>query len=181
MHYLKILSTYTFILLLSLGDYPIYSNNQGNNHLAMSQYFDSEESLRPGDIAGIDLKTGKIRPYMIGDRLIGIAYETDGNTMKMEGEQNAKQALIGLLGQLPFNREQVDIQSSKVFTKDGKLIGSLLANGNIFINISSSIESEPLLKKIKILRTLLKAEQLKNELQTKLIEDLNNRIKKLSR
>ncbi|MBN1408606.1 MAG: hypothetical protein JW956_12485 [Calditrichaceae bacterium] len=41
--------------------------------------------------------------------------------------------LVGLLGQLDFNEDQVEISGRIVKTKDGKKIGVLLSNGKVFI------------------------------------------------
>lgn len=163
---------------------PAHSNevtHQSAQHLARQnpfvQYFEAEESVKSGDIVGISSTSGKIRQYRIGDQLIGIASDSklhSDTSMKARSE-----ALVGLLGQMPFNRDQVDIVINKVYTKDAKLIGNLLSNGQVFINISSNMEIEPLLKKIQILRTLLKAEQFKNEFQEKLINELQSDLKKL--
>ncbi len=129
-----------------------------------------EEKLKFGDIVGINKKTGKVRPYRIGDYLVGIA----------PPQKNNNNAMVGTVGTISFNPEQVEIALAQVYTKDGKLIGQLVGKEKVYLNISSNANLEPLLKKIKILRSLLKAEQLQNKLQTKQIIDLQNTVRKLS-
>ena len=136
----------------------------------VSVIFSQEEQLKSGDIVGINKKTGKIRPYRIGDYLIGVA----------PPQSNKKNALVGIIGALSFNRDQVEISRAQVFTKDGQLIGQLVSSGKVYVNISSNVNVKPLLKKIKILRSMLKAEQLQNKLQTKQIIDLQNKVRELA-
>ena len=145
------------------------STNSNNENL-ISAFFVQEEQLKEGDIVGVNKQTGKTRPYRIGDYLIGIA----------PIQKNKKESLVSIAGTLAFNREQVDIYQSKVFTKDGQLIGQLLSNKKVFINISSNISVNPILKKVKVLRSLIKAEKLRNEIQTKQINQLQTELRKLS-
>ena len=136
----------------------------------VSVVFSQEEQLKSGNIVGINKKTGKIRPYRIGDYLIGVA----------PSQNSKKHALVGIIGTLSFNRDQVEISRAQVFTKDGQLIGQLVSSRKVYVNISSNVNVEPLLKKIKILRSMLKAEQLQNKLQTKQIIDLQNKVRELA-
>jgi len=136
----------------------------------LSVVFSQEEQLMSGDIVGINKKTGKIRPYRIGDYLIGVS----------PSQSSKKNALVGIIGTLSFNRDQVEVSRAQVFTKDGQLVGQLVGSGKVYVNISSNVNVEPLLKKIKILRSMLKAEQLQNKLQTKQIIDLQNKVRELA-
>ena len=136
-----------------------------NDNNLISVFLIQEEQIKEGDIVGINKKSGKVRPYRIGDHLIGIAPK----------QQNQKKALVSVLGTLAFNREQVQIYKAEVLTKDGQLIGQLLNNQKIYINISSNVNMNPILKKIKILRSLIKAEKLRNEIQTKQINKLQSK------
>ena len=137
-----------------------------NDKNLISTFFIQEEKIKSGDIVGINKKSGKVRPFRIGDHLIGIA----------PPQPNEKHALVGIVGSLEFNREQVQIYEAEVFTKDGQLIGQLLNNEEVYINISSNLNIDPILKKIKILRSLIKAEKLRNEIQTKQINELQSKL-----
>ena len=44
-----------------------------NDNNLISVFFIQEEQITKGDIVGINKKSGKVRPYRIGDYLIGIA------------------------------------------------------------------------------------------------------------
>lgn len=102
-----------------------------------AEWFEKEGDAAPGDIIGIDLKTGKARRYQPGDKFIGI-YSTNAayvaNRTKETDEEMAKtHILVGLLGQLEFRLEQVIIEERTVKTLDGKEVGILLSDGKVLI------------------------------------------------
>ena len=53
---------------------------------------------------------------------------------------------MSVVGALAFNREQVQIYKAEVLTKDGQLIGKLLNNQKVYINIGSNVNVNPILK-----------------------------------
>ena len=59
-------------------------------------------------------------------------------------------ALVGIMGQLPFQRDQVRIIRSEVYTIDHQFLGYLLSDGRVFINISPS--SQALQRELKTIR-----------------------------
>ena len=95
-----------------------------------AEYFESEEVMVPGDIAGLNLTSGKVRKYQAGDELIGIVSDKPGI---IGGSKVDNSVLVGLIGQLYFAEDQVDIVGRIVKTKDDKKIGVLLSNGKVFI------------------------------------------------
>lgn len=102
-----------------------------------AEYFHAEEKLLPGEIVGLNLISGLMRRYRVGDQLVGVVSSKPGVVGNSDiREQNS--VLVGLLGQVPFNRDQVKMKGRSVFTPDGKPIGFLLASGNIYINIGST-------------------------------------------
>jgi hypothetical protein len=103
-----------------------------------AEWFEKEEEdTAPGDIIGINLITGKARRYRPGDKFVGIQASNPGvvgNRIKETDEEMAKtHILVSLLGQVDFNRSQVEINGRIVTTKDGKEIGILLSNGKLLI------------------------------------------------
>ncbi len=100
-----------------------------------AEYFINEEELISGDIAGINLETGKVRKYQIGDELVGIVSNDAGyvGNNALDRENDFDYTLVGLSGQLEFDESQVIIENRVVKTIDGVKIGVLLANGKIFI------------------------------------------------
>jgi hypothetical protein len=105
-----------------------------------AEWFKKEENINTGDIVGLNLKTKKVRKYISGDALIGICSSKPGfvgnNPIDKSDEELKKEfALVGLVGQLDFNKEQVNIINSKVETKDGKQIGYLLDDNKVFLKI----------------------------------------------
>ncbi len=102
-----------------------------------AEYFTREEPMVTGDIVGLNILNGKVRKYLAGDVLMGIISENPG--VIGNGETNKSQsALVGLMGQLIFNPAQTKIKDGLVFTLDDKLIGPLLSNNQVFVNISSA-------------------------------------------
>jgi hypothetical protein len=102
-----------------------------------AEWFEKEEDTVPGDIIGINLVTGKARKYRPGDKFIGIQASNPGvvgNRIKETDEEMTKtHILVSLLGQVDFDRSQVEINGRIVRTKDGKEIGILLSNGKVLI------------------------------------------------
>ncbi|MBI2338140.1 hypothetical protein HYU95_03055 [Candidatus Daviesbacteria bacterium] len=102
-----------------------------------AEWFEKEGDAKAGDIIGINLTTGKARKYQTGDRFIGIYSASPavvGNRVKeTDAEMSKTHILVGLLGQLDFNKSQTDISGRVVKTKDAKEIGILLSNGKVLI------------------------------------------------
>ncbi len=100
-----------------------------------AEYFINEEELFVGDIAGVNLETHKVRKYQVGDYFIGIVSADAGyvGNNALYRNKDSDYTLVGLTGQLEFDKSQVIIENGIVKTKDGKEIGVLLANGKIFI------------------------------------------------
>jgi hypothetical protein len=105
-----------------------------------AEWFEKEEEINPGDIVGLNLETGKARKYRSGDVLLGICSSNPGfvgnsDINKSDEEIKKNYVLVGLVGQLDFNKEQVMITGRKVQTKDGKQIGYLLSNGKVLLKM----------------------------------------------
>jgi len=103
---------------------------------------DAEEALGPGDIVGLNPRTLKVRRYQPGDPYIGV-YSTSPGAVgnrdhhKTEAQLRKTHALVGLLGQLPFDKAQAVIEGGIVWTKDGRRIGLLLPGSKVLIVRSS--------------------------------------------
>lgn len=100
-----------------------------------AEYMEAEESMMPGDIAGINLLTGKIRKYTSGDEFAGIVSSDAGfaGNYYPGREQDTEYALIGVKGQLRFNDQQTVREGRILYTTDKKRIGIILHNGKVFI------------------------------------------------
>lgn len=102
-----------------------------------AEWFEKEEEAVPGDIIGINLETGKARKYRPGDWFIGVCSTKPayvGNRLSETDEEMAKtHILVGLLGQIDINEEQVIIEGRIVKTTDSIEIGILLNNGKVLI------------------------------------------------
>jgi hypothetical protein len=72
---------------------------------------------------------------VVGDLLTGIVSKNPGfiGNNAIDRDKDTSYALIGITGQLEFNRGQVDITNRLVKTKDGHIVGILLANNKVFI------------------------------------------------
>jgi len=136
-----VLSTGTVKVTRFTGTGNAYSNGTWNSGGAdYAEWFEKEEEIKPGDIVGLNLETRKVRKYQSGDVLLGICSSNPGfvgnsNINKSDEEMKKNYVLVGLVGQLDFNKEQVVIKGSKVETKDGKQIGYLLANGKVLLKM----------------------------------------------
>ncbi len=103
-----------------------------------SEWFrkDIGEVLEPGDVIGLNLDTGMVRRYQEGDVLVGV-YSTKpgfvGNNIP--DELKSDYALVALVGQVPYKADQVSVSGRRVETSDGKRIGYLLEDGNVFLRV----------------------------------------------
>jgi hypothetical protein len=99
-----------------------------------AEWIEKEESTRPGDLIGINLENGKARRYRRGDLLIGIHSENPaiiGN--QIDNDMKDTHCMVALVGQVPVDRDQVDISGRIVKTKDGKMVGVLLKNDKVLL------------------------------------------------
>ena len=84
--------------------------------------------------------------------------------------------LVGLMGQLPFSRSETLVKKGKVYTKDQKLIGTLLSTGDIYLNGFSGDDSKPLIKEMEKLRNMNKALEERLNIQENKILDLRKKL-----
>lgn len=103
-----------------------------------AEYFQSEGELIIGDVVGINLSNGLARKYQEGDALLGIISNDAGFIGNDKGVSDSKssRALVGLVGQLKVNEEQVLIEGGFAYTSDMKKIGIMLASGKVFIRMN---------------------------------------------
>jgi ketosteroid isomerase-like protein len=135
-----------------------------------AEYFQAEETLTPGDIAGINPKTGRVRLLKAEDILLGVVSSKSGirgNAWKSESD-----VLVGLIGQVPVKEEQVYEIKSKVYTKDGRLLGARLSNNDIYLNPSPYMAEE-----IKSLNNKLNTQQQEIENLKKQVQYLMQNLK----
>ena len=79
------------------------------------------------------------------------------------------------MGQVNVDRNQVRIQEGMVYTRDGFLIGYLLASGKVFINLSSTENSRIVYQKLKSQEQRIRILEQKLRFLTKELEsDLKN-------
>jgi hypothetical protein len=102
-----------------------------------AEWFEKEETTKPGDIIGVNLNTGRVRMYRPGDKFIGIhSLEPGvvGNRVKeTDEEMELSHTLVGLLGQLDFDDSQAVVKGGLVLTKDGHEIGVFLSNQKVLL------------------------------------------------
>ena len=130
-----------------------------------AEYFLAEEMAKPGDVIGINLSSKMARVYQPGDFLIGVV-STKPGIVGGKKNKNENQILVGLLGQVPVNREQIIEKDGVVFTKDNKRLGIRLASGDIYINQTTTESSEDRLQRLVLEKKVAKLE----EMLSKLIE-----------
>ncbi len=141
-----------------------------------AEYFKHEIKLKNGDLVGINSETGKVRKYHAGDTFMGIV-STDpafiGNATDVTIE-SSDYTLVGLIGQLAFDKNQVNIDNGIVKTLDGKHVGVLLNNGKVFIG---SVQTK--LAENQKLETLIKEQQAQIEELKKQLVQKNGEVQNL--
>jgi len=85
---------------------------------------------------GVDMTTGKVRKYRVGDKFLGIASPLSGfiGSGSTATEHDPHYTLVGFFGELDFNVKEVIIEGRIVFTPDRKPVGVLLSNGKVFLH-----------------------------------------------
>ncbi len=104
-----------------------------------AEYFAAEsDNFQPGQLVGINPENGLARSYQSGDALLGIVSTNPGviGNSELRGKENV--VLVGLVGQLPVQSDQVYYHNGFAFANDGEPLGFALANGSVYINISST-------------------------------------------
>ncbi len=101
--------------------------------MSYAEFIQNEEKLKNGDLAGLNMSTGKVRKYRAGDEFIGIAMPEASFVANAKHEDDAGYSLIGLVGQIEFRDDQVVIENRIIKTPDGMKIGVLLKSGKAFI------------------------------------------------
>jgi hypothetical protein len=102
-----------------------------------AEWFEKEGSCSPGDLIGINPETGKARTYQAGDKFIGIHSSNPavvGNRMKeSEEEMHETHVLVGLLGQLKVDPDQITVENNLVYAKDDTYVGVMLSNDKVLV------------------------------------------------
>ena len=102
----------------------------------LAEYFKASEDIVPGSVVGIDLSSGLARRYRAGDFLLGIVSTRPG-FLGNQSETGEFVIPVALVGQVPFNKNEVVVKNRLVYTKDNKRIGVLLASGRIYLNLTT--------------------------------------------
>lgn len=84
-----------------------------------------------GDLVGLNPANGELRDYQSGDEFIGVA--TDKAAFVANETKTTGEILVGTHGQFTVNTSAIQTDGHKALTPDGKLIGYILSNGNLFI------------------------------------------------
>lgn len=98
-----------------------------------AEYMQNEEKLDFGDLAGINLSTGKIWKYRQEDEFAGIVTPEAGFIANAGIADDRNYSLVGIFGQMEFKDDQVVLEGRILKTPDGKKIGVLLKSGKAFI------------------------------------------------
>ena len=126
----------------------VFSSTTVMTGVDYAEYFPAEEILSTGQLVGLNLRSGKTRAYKPGDIFLGII-STQPGVIGGGTRDKATNNLVGLMGQLPFARNETIVTNGKVYTPDDKLIGLLLSTGDVYINGFSGDMSTEFTKHIK--------------------------------
>lgn len=111
------------------GEYKFLSGSSG-----MAEYFDTEEKIPSGSVAGINPKTGLARIYRPGDVLAGVATEESSFTGNFNPESHPMAAQrIVISGRVRVLPGSVINNNGKVYTSDGQYLGIATADGNVLL------------------------------------------------
>ncbi|MEG1498436.1 MAG: hypothetical protein RSA02_01635 [Bacteroidales bacterium] len=102
---------------------------------AYACYLETEEVLHKGDVAGVNPLTSKVRKYKRGDNLVGIVCGQAGvvANYSVDKVKNDSWALVALTGEVFFDKSQVKVVGSSVYTLDNILIGYKLRDGVLIL------------------------------------------------
>ncbi|MCB4792803.1 MAG: hypothetical protein LHV68_13120 [Elusimicrobia bacterium] len=106
-----------------------------------AEWFEKESgSVMPGDIVGLNVRTGRARKYVEGDALLGICsgkpgFVGDKPDNKTDDEMEMGHILVALMGKLRVNKDMVNLSDREVRTKDGVFVGYILSDGRVFIKM----------------------------------------------
>ncbi|GET30383.1 hypothetical protein [Prolixibacter sp. SD074] len=100
-----------------------------------AEYMPAEETLTPGDIAGIDPSTGKIRKYQDGDFLAGIVSSSASRIGNAQASYigNPGYALVTITGTTTHNSNGVVTSGKILYTSDNQRIGIQIATGKVLL------------------------------------------------
>jgi hypothetical protein len=103
-----------------------------------AEYFANEEIIPVKSLAGLDSSSGKVRGYKAGDKLIGVASANAGfiGNSTSQIENDPTYTLVGLMGQVDVNSEEIKIIDGTAYTLDGIQVGHNLVGGKMLIDIS---------------------------------------------
>ena len=143
----------------------IYATTTTISAADYAEYFLREGVLQPGDIVGLNPDSGLARYYQEGDIILGVVSTKPGvlGNNKIKDQQSSP---IALMGQVPFNSDQVEVAGRVVKTLDGVILGTLLNDGNMYLNISSKdSEQDRQIASLKLENNELnkKVEKIENE------------------
>jgi hypothetical protein len=112
-----------------------------------AEWFEHDAPMKPGDVVGLNIASGKVRKYVSGDPLVGVvserpAFAAAPPTPMIQPDANTPppatsptHTLVGLIGQVYVDPTQIVTDKRSVLTtSDRKRIGFRLANGNVFIS-----------------------------------------------
>jgi len=146
----------------------IYANTTSINGVDYAEYFPSEGPLKSGDLAGLHRASGKVRRYREGDQLIGVV-STKPGIIGGHSRKGKGFSLIAILGQVPVDDKQIQVQNGVATTKDGLQVGYKLSTGDIYLDPSSKQNPGNLGARLQTFKELLRIQRLKTRvLQTRL-------------
>ncbi|HOX29842.1 MAG TPA: hypothetical protein P5080_02630 [Candidatus Paceibacterota bacterium] len=102
-----------------------------------AEWFEKEEEIEIGGLVGVNPDTGKARRWRQYDEFLGIRSAKPGlvgnRTRETDIEMERDHVLVGLIGQVDFNQNQVVFDGRIAKTEDGTYVGILLNSGKLYI------------------------------------------------
>ncbi len=93
-----------------------------------AEYFESEEQIEVGELAGINPETGLVRAYQNNDVFIGVVCKSEGFIANAVHAKSENYILVGLEGMMDFKSNSIQKSGVKAYTNDGQYIGAIINN-----------------------------------------------------
>lgn len=95
-----------------------------------AEYFESEEQIAEGELAGIDQETGLVKKYEAGDIFLGVVCNASGfiaNSNNTTTKSN-NYVVVGLEGLVKYKENEIQRNGQQAYTADGQYIGPIVGN-----------------------------------------------------
>ncbi len=113
---------------VNIPDGASYLIGGGKNGGKYAEFFEAEQVMQVGQVAGVNPQSGKLRSYEPGDMLVGIVCEPTGFIANAQHAHDKNFVLVALEGLCNYSPNKTITQGQTIKTTDGQLIGIKINN-----------------------------------------------------